>query len=114
MDERQIKSSLVVIKNRMCNILSVTHDSVYDGGAIQVRNQYLTRWDVKKYLAKYPDVTKEEKKELLAWIKAGYSPYTNDRYCYDASDHLLDFIGAIRAENEYWEDLWRLQQDVEQ
>ena len=98
----------------MCNILSVTHDSVYDGDANHMRNQFLSRWDVKKYLAKYPDVTKEEKKELLAWIKAGHSPYSNDRYCYDASDRLLDFIGAIRAENEYWEEQRQLLQGIEQ
>ncbi len=113
MDECQMIPFLTA-KNRMCNILSITHDSVYDGGAIKVRNQYLSRWDVQKYLAKYPDATKEEKKELVAWIKSGHSPYSNDRYCYDASDRLLDFIGAIRAENEYWEEMWRLQQDVEQ
>ena len=79
-----------------------------------MRNQYLSRWDVKKYLARYPDVTKEEKKELLAWIKAGFSPYSNDRYCFDAAERPLDFIGAIRAENEYWEEQWRLYQDIEQ
>ena len=101
MDERPMKSSLTT-KNRMCNILS-SHESLY-----------LSRWDVKKYLANYPDVTKEEKKELLAWIKAGHSPYYNDRYCYDASDRLLDFIGAIRAENEYWEEQRQLHQGIEQ
>ncbi len=79
-----------------------------------MRNQYLSRWDVQKYLTKYPDVTEEEKKKLRTWIKAGHSPCTNDRYCYDASDRLLDFIGAIRAENEYWEEQWRLHQDIEQ
>ncbi len=112
MDERQLKSSLTT-KNRMCNILS-SRESVYDGGVTQMRNQYLSRWDVQKYLAKYPDATKEEKKELLAWIKAGHSPYYNDRYCYDASDRLLDFIGAIRAENEYWEEQRQLHQGIEQ
>lgn len=113
MDERQTESSLAADKNRMCYIL-FGHESLYEGDAELMRNQYLSRWDIQKYLAKYPDVTKEEKKELLSWIKSGHLPYANDRYCYDASDHLLDFIGAIQAENEYWEELWRLQQDVEQ
>ena len=79
-----------------------------------MRNQYLSRPGVQKYLAAYPDITKEEKKELLAWIKDGNTPYSNDRYVFDESDHLLDFIGAIRAENEYWEEQRQLLQDIEQ
>ena len=113
MDKRQMKSSLIT-ENRMCNILSVTHESIYDGGANRMRNQYLSRPDVQKYLAAYPDITKEEKKELLAWIKDGNSPYSNDRYVFDPSDHLLDFIGAIRVEREYCEEQWQLRQSYEQ
>ena len=106
MDERQMNTTLIT-KNRMWNILSVTHESVYDGGANQVRNQYLSRQDVRKYLTVYPDATEEEKNELLSWIKDGNTPYSNDRYVFDESDHLLDFIGAIRAEREYCEEQWQ-------
>ena len=79
-----------------------------------MRNQYLASPDVQKYLAAYPDATKEEKKELLAWIKEGRTPYSNDRFVFDESDHLLDFIGAMRAEREYCEEQWRLRQGREQ
>ena len=79
-----------------------------------MRNQYLSRPDVQKYLAAYPDITKEEKKELLAWIKAGNTPYSNESYVFDASGHLLDFIGAIRTEKEYCEEQWRLRRACEQ
>ncbi len=73
-----------------------------------MRNQYLRRPDIQEYLTMYPDVTKEEKKELLAWIKDGNTPYSNDRYVFDESDRPLDFIGAIRAEREYFEEQWTL------
>ena len=112
MDECQMNTSLST-KYRMCNILS-KHVSLFDGGAIQVRNQYLSRPDVQKYLTTYPDVTKEEKKELLAWIKDGNTPYSNDRDVFDESDHLLDFIGAIRAERDYCEEQWQLRQACRQ
>lgn len=79
-----------------------------------MRNQYLSRPGVQKYLAAYPDITKEEKKELLAWIKDGNTPYSNDRYVFDESDHLLDFIGAIRGEREYCEEQWQLRHGCEQ
>ena len=79
-----------------------------------MRNQYLSRPDVQKYLVAYPDITKAEKKELLAWIKDCNSPYSNDRDVFDESDHSLDFIGAIRAEREYCEEQWRLRQSCGQ
>ena len=69
-----------------------------------MRNQYLSRPDVKRYLDRYPDITKEEKAELLKWLQHGNSPYSNDRYVFDAFDHPLDFIGAIRAESGYLEE----------
>ncbi len=69
-----------------------------------MRNQYLSRPDVKIYLDQYPDITKAERDELLNWLQHGNSPYSNDRYAFDAFDHPLDFIGAIRAENEYIEE----------
>ena len=79
-----------------------------------MRNQYLSRPDVRKYLEAFPDITKKEKKKLLAWIKGGQSPYCNDRCVFDESDHPLDFIGAIRAEREYCEEQWQLCQACKQ
>ena len=79
-----------------------------------MRNQWLSRTDVKAYLAGYPNVTREEKRELLTWIKAGNTPYSNDRNTFDVTDHPLDFIGAIRAEREYCEEQWQLRLTHEQ
>lgn len=78
-----------------------------------MRNQYLSRPDVKDYLAKYLDATKEEKAELLQWLKQGNSPYSNDRYVFDEFDRPADFIGAIRAEQEYYEEEWRIRLTAE-
>lgn len=71
-------------------------------------NQYLSRPDIQKYLLNYPDATKEEKKELLKWLKLGNSPYSNDRNIVDSSDRPVDFIDAIRTEREYCEEQWRI------
>ena len=73
-----------------------------------MRNQYLSRPDVQNYLTQYPDVTKEEKGGLLQWLKQGYSLYCNNRYVFDENDRPLDFIGAIRAEKEYYEDQYSI------
>ena len=67
-------------------------------------NQYLSRVDVKRYLERSPDISKEEKTELLDWLKQGNNPYHNDRYAFDSDDRPLDFIAAIRAEKEYFEE----------
>lgn len=65
-----------------------------------MRNQYLSRPDVKDYLKTIPDITKEEKASLLNWLKEGNSPYSNDRYASDRHGRPLDYIDAIRAEQE--------------
>ena len=110
MDESQMKSALTT-KTECATFCSLRMNQYMREVQTQVRNQYLSRPDVKKYLTKYPDATKEEKKELLAWIKNGYTPYCNDRYVFDESDHLLDFIRAIRAKKEYCEEQRRILQD---
>ena len=71
-------------------------------------NQYLSRMDLQKYLAQYPDVMKEEKNELLKWLKQGNCPYSNDLYIFDESDRPVDFIEAIRAEQEFYNEEWRI------
>ncbi len=78
-----------------------------------MRNQFLSRPDVQMYLTKYPDVTKKEKKELLNWLRQGNSPYSNDRYVFDEFDRPADFIAAIRAENEWYEEEWRIRLNAE-
>lgn len=73
-----------------------------------MRNQYLSRPDVKEYLSKYPDVTKEEKRELLKWLKMGYSPYSNDLNVFDENDRLTDFIDAMRAFDDWCNEQWSI------
>lgn len=69
-----------------------------------MKSQYLSRPDVQKYLSNFPDVTKEEKKELLKWLKMGYSPYSNDLNVFDENDRPADFIAAMRAFNAWCEE----------
>ena len=61
------------------------------------RRQYLSRPDVQIYLRKYPDVTAEEKRDLLKWLKSGQSQATNDCNLYDDRGYPLDFIDARRT-----------------
>lgn len=61
------------------------------------RQQYLSRPDVLAYLQKYPDITKEEKRDLLKWLKSGYSQATNDCNLSDDRGYPLDFIDARRT-----------------
>lgn len=71
-----------------------------------MRNQYLSRPDVKDYLRTIPDITKEEKASLLNWLKEGNSPYSNDCYASDRNGHPLDYINAMRAEQEAIKEEW--------
>ena len=52
-------------------------------GMDKEKKQYLTRPDVQVYLRKYPDITADEKHDLLKWLKSGQSPANNDRNLYD-------------------------------
>lgn len=61
------------------------------------KRQYLSRPDVQAYLQKYPDITVEEKRELVKWLKAGNSPAVNDCYLSDDRGYPLDFIDARRT-----------------
>lgn len=61
------------------------------------RQQYLSRPDVQAYLQKYPDITKEEKRDLLKWLKSGNSPATNDCDLCDDRGYPLDFIDGRRT-----------------
>lgn len=85
MDEQQMKTVLSPKK--------------YASGGACMRNQYLSRPDVQRYLSQFPDVTPTEKAELLKWIKAGNSPYSNDEFVYDDAGCPMDYINAMR----FWE-----------
>ncbi len=60
------------------------------------RRQFLSRPDVLVYLQKYPDITAEEKRDLVKWLKSGQSPKINDCELYDDRGYPLDFIEARR------------------
>ena len=64
------------------------------------RQQFLSRPDVRVYLQKYPDITAEEKHDLLKWLKSGQSPATNDCNLCDDRGYPLDFIDARRTEQD--------------
>ena len=65
-----------------------------------MRNQYLSRPDVKEYLSQFSDVTVIEKSELLKWLKTG-NDYRNNAYFYaDESGNPMDFVMAMRFDKE--------------
>lgn len=61
------------------------------------RQRYLSRPDVQLYLRMYPDITAEEKHDLLKWLKSGQSPANNDCNLCDDRGYPLDFIEARRT-----------------
>ena len=65
-----------------------------------MRNQYLSRPDVKEYLSQFSDVTAKEKSELSKWIKAGNGYRDNAYFCADESGNPMDFISAMRFQKE--------------
>ena len=65
--------------------------------------QFLSRPDVRVYLRKYPDITAEEKRELVKWLKVGRSPETNDYNLCDDRGYPLDFIDARRTEQDLFQ-----------
>ncbi len=68
-----------------------------------MRNQFLSRSDVKEYLHQFSDVTAEEKSELSKWLKAGNDFRENACFYADESGSLMDFITAMRFEKELYE-----------
>lgn len=43
------------------------------------------------------DVTPDERREVLEWVKSGNSVYSNPWYLYDESGHSMDYITAMRT-----------------
>lgn len=48
-------------------------------------------------------LTKEELRELERWVARGRSPYDNGNYIYGENGWPMDFVSAMRAENEMQE-----------
>lgn len=70
---------------------------------------------LKKY-KKEMDITPEELKELNKWVAAGNSPYDNGDYIYAESGWPMDFVNAMRFEQDqidWWHSLTKEEQDAE-
>lgn len=65
----------------------------------QEKKEYLEEL-LRQYLKEIPDITKEEFKDLKDWVKSGHSPYENGDYiCYEGGGP-VDFINALRLQEE--------------
>ncbi len=56
------------------------------------------------YLKHFPDATPEEKKALRNWVRKGHSPYENGDYIYGESGWPLDFINAMRFQEDLYQE----------
>jgi len=58
------------------------------------------RLELKEYMRKVGDITEDEKKDLHEWVSAGNSVYDNPCLYSDDRGDPMDFISAIRMDNE--------------
>ena len=59
------------------------------------------RKELREYMLTFGDMTEDEKNDLHEWVASGNSVYTNP-YCYcDDSGHVMDYITAIRVNDEF-------------
>jgi len=56
------------------------------------------------YLQDYPDVTKEERKLTLKWVRKNRSVYTNESCTCDDKGYPLDYISDLRLQECLWKD----------
>ena len=62
-------------------------------------NRELLTEQLKQY-EKEMQMTSEERQELYKWVASGRSPYDNGDYIYGDNGCPLDFVGAMRFEEE--------------
>ena len=60
--------------------------------------EYLTK-QLKEY-EQHMTMTKEERKELYEWVVSGRIPYDNGDYLCDGCGYPLDFVSALRTNQE--------------
>jgi len=65
----------------------------------QEKQEYLQEL-LKQYLNEIPDISKEELKDLKAWVKSGHSPYENGDYICLEGGGPMDFINALRFQED--------------
>ena len=65
-------------------------------------NRELLTAQLKQYEKEMP-MTSEERRELHKWVASGRSPYDNGDYIYGDNGYPLDFVSAMRFEEEQME-----------
>lgn len=83
--------------------------------SVPVENREILTEQLKKY-KKEIDMTPEELKAVINWISKGRSPYDNGDYIYDENGCPMDFVNAMRFEQEqqkWWDSLTKEEQDKE-
>jgi hypothetical protein len=63
----------------------------------------MARRDLREYEAKTP-MTSEERVELRKWVREGNSPYENPWLLYGDNGCLIDFVSAMRFDEELCEE----------
>lgn len=69
---------------------------------VPAENREVLKEQLKQY-KKEMIMTKEELRELERWVASGHSPYDNGDLIYGENGWPLDFVSAMRAENEMLE-----------
>ena len=64
----------------------------------KIKNFY--RSELRKYEAEIGDITVEEREALHKWVADGYSPYENPCTFCDDDGYVMDYIRAIRIEED--------------
>jgi len=66
---------------------------------VPTENRKFLTEQLKSYIKEMP-MTKEERKELEKWVSSGRSPYDNGDYIYSDGGYPLDFVSAMRVQQE--------------
>lgn len=66
---------------------------------VPTENRKFLTEQLKSYI-KEMSMTKEERKELEKWVSSGHSPYDKGDYIYSDAGYPLDFVSAMRVQQE--------------
>lgn len=66
------------------------------------------RRELKEYKGTIGVMTEDEKKELYEWVAAGNSVHDNPYYIYGEDGHPMDYITAIRLNEDLCEEMKNL------
>ena len=71
----------------------------------------ICRREMTRYLKDFPDATPEEKRALNSWVRSGHSPYENGDFISAESGGPMDFINAIRFQEEMYQEYLKNPED---